>query len=669
MPLVGRRRGWASGALVALTGAAVLASAGSAGAEALPIPLTGPSLISGHGYGHGHGMSQWGAYGAATKGLTHQQILAFYYPGTAQVTTAPGPLRARLSGVSTSSLTVAMRPGLKFVIGSKVLALGGGTASQPVDRWRLLVTAGALDLQWRAGGVWSTGSSYRGLTGTPGFVNPTATTVRVERTDGTLRDYPDRVQGTLSGSSLVTVNATSMERYLRGVIPNEMPASWPAAALRSQSVAARTYAAYEQQHATSSLYDVCDTTSCQVYFGYADYSASGTLTSTRTHPNADAAVKATTGVMIAYQHYVAFTQFSAANGGWMAAGSVPYLVAKADPYDGVVANNANSWTVSDTTLRTDLQNARPAIGTLHSVVVTRDGHGEWGGRIRGVTLVGSSGTATLPWDELRSRLGLKSEWFTVTNGDFLRRDTTANGKASVFGRTASGTLSRMTLTGTALSAPTTMGTGWSTMKLLGFAGDLNGNGSGDLIARDAADRLWCYPVPQTGTLGTRTELTNVPATLDRITGVGDVTSDGRSDIVGLDPATGTLWLYAGNGACGVASSRTSLGGNFNPFGIIVGAADANRDGRADLWARDASGVLWTYKFDGAGRITGRTNAGGGWNAMTDLVAVGDVNGGGGADLLARDNTGKTWLYPGKGDGTFGVRLSVSGDVSTMTILR
>ena len=38
--------------------------------------------ITGHGYGHGHGMSQYGAEGAARRGLTAQQIISFYYPGT-----------------------------------------------------------------------------------------------------------------------------------------------------------------------------------------------------------------------------------------------------------------------------------------------------------------------------------------------------------------------------------------------------------------------------------------------------------------------------------------------------------------------------------------------------------------------------------------------------------
>ena len=51
--------------------------------EAYTVPASGKLALTGHGFGHGHGMSQYGAQGAALKGLTYQQIVAFYYPGTA----------------------------------------------------------------------------------------------------------------------------------------------------------------------------------------------------------------------------------------------------------------------------------------------------------------------------------------------------------------------------------------------------------------------------------------------------------------------------------------------------------------------------------------------------------------------------------------------------------
>src|SRR4051812_43207848 len=54
--------------------------------EVYPVPVDGVYTLAGHGYGHGHGMSQFGAYGAALKGLTAKQIVAFYYANTSLVT-------------------------------------------------------------------------------------------------------------------------------------------------------------------------------------------------------------------------------------------------------------------------------------------------------------------------------------------------------------------------------------------------------------------------------------------------------------------------------------------------------------------------------------------------------------------------------------------------------
>jgi SpoIID/LytB domain protein len=616
-------------------------------------------------------MSQWGAYGAATKGLTHQQILAFYYPGTTLAQATSSGLRIKISGVSSSGLTVLMSTGLQFTSGSTTVTLGATDGGKPVLQWRLVPSAGGgLALQWLVDTTWKTAGSYGNVSGTPSFVNPTSGGVRVARTNGVFREFPDHAQAVRSGSTVVTVNATTMEKYLRGVVPNEMPASWLPAALRTQAVAARTYATYEKQHSSSTSSDVCDTTSCQVYDGLADYSSSGTLLATHTHPNADAAITATSGVLVMYGGTAAFTQFSAANGGWMSAGTVPYLVAKADPYDGVIPNNAHSWTVSSTSLRTTLENARPAIGTLRSIIVTRDGNGEWGGRIRGVSLVGSTGTAPMGWDTLRSVLGLKSEWFTVTNGDFLRKDTSGDGKPDVYGRSTDGTLYRLPFMGSALGAATKLGGGWNVMNVLGNGSDLNGDGAAEVLSRDTSGAFWCYPVPASGSMTVRTRVTGVPARTDRLTGIGDVTSDGKSDFLGIDRATGTLWLYVGNGACGY-SARTSLGGGWNVMDAIVGAGDTDLDGRADIWARDATtNTLWTYRTDGAGAIKWpRVRVGGGWNVMKDMVALGDVNAGNGADLLGRDTSGALWLYPGTGKGTFGTRTAVSGSVANLTLLR
>src|SRR3954470_4165728 len=89
------------------------APAGGAGHVGLyRVPPNGVFTLRGHGWGHGHGMSQYGAYGAAkVRGLSSQQILAFYYPGT-RVAGQPlaTTVRVLLHDTSTGQLAVATHP-------------------------------------------------------------------------------------------------------------------------------------------------------------------------------------------------------------------------------------------------------------------------------------------------------------------------------------------------------------------------------------------------------------------------------------------------------------------------------------------------------------------------------------------------------------------------------
>ena len=86
---------------------------------------------------------------------------------------------------------------------------------------------------------------------------------------------------------------------------------------------------------------------------------------------------------------------------------MPYLVAKADPYDGCSGNPVHTWTTTIT--RRAVQKAWPSLGTLTRVLVTqRDGHGEWYGRVEKMVLDGTKNNVTLTGDTFRSRFGLRS---------------------------------------------------------------------------------------------------------------------------------------------------------------------------------------------------------------------------------------------------------------------
>ncbi|MDM5299626.1 SpoIID/LytB domain-containing protein [Bacillus pumilus] len=135
------------------------------------------------------------------------------------------------------------------------------------------------------------------------------------------------------------------EDYLKGVVPNEMPASWHVEALKAQAVAARTYS-------VNSIGKVVpDTTAFQVYGGYNWYT------------NSTKAVDATKGKVLKYNNQLISATYYSSNGGYTEASeevwssALPYLVAKADTKDP-----KNAWTLklSKTQLSKSLDTTKPA---------------------------------------------------------------------------------------------------------------------------------------------------------------------------------------------------------------------------------------------------------------------------------------------------------------------
>lgn len=342
--------------------------------------------VVGHGYGHGHGLSQHGAQGAALQGLGWRQIVEFYYPGTTWAR-AGGAIKVRITGDTTSDVVVVERAGLR------VRELGSGTTTRLPDRgterWRLQPSGGRTAVQFLRNGRWRTWAELSGAVdiwapGGTGLVTPAGTTA---------------YRGRLRAVDGMTVNALRLEHYLRGVVPQEVPALWEPDAVRAQSVAARTYAARERRDRGGS-WDVYDTTASQVYGGID-----------AEHPASDEAIRATRREVLHHQGVPAFTQFSASSGGWTAGSSGhPYLVTRKDPYDDWTGNTHHDWRV--TTRDGVLESRFPAVGELRSISVDRAGRTfRRGGRAVRVTLRGTRGAVTVSGDDVRWRLGLRSTWF------------------------------------------------------------------------------------------------------------------------------------------------------------------------------------------------------------------------------------------------------------------
>ncbi len=386
--------------LAALTGPGQASAATRA--TTITVPNKATITVDGRGFGHGRGLSQYGAEGAARQGLSAAKILHFYYPHTT-AGTFRGKVRVLISADTDQNTTVLNRPGLKVqdLTTRKTFAVPSTGRIGKATRWRLSSKPGRparvsyLTDSWH---VWRrlTLDGAFGASGPIRLVLPGGPTAY----RGVLQSRTSTRGG--SAPHRITVNKLSMEDYVRGVVPREAITSWHQAALRAQAVAARSYAAYRMRTPLSTQYELCDTTACQVYGGAAAEVAS-----------TDEATARTAGQIRTYQGKPALTEFSSSNGGYTVASSLPYQVAKPDPYDGWSGNPHRRWSTAVTSAAIEKQ--WPALGNLTSISIDqRDGFGQWNGRVLSMTLHGSSHDVTLSGSDFRIGLGLQSTWFTLT---------------------------------------------------------------------------------------------------------------------------------------------------------------------------------------------------------------------------------------------------------------
>jgi SpoIID/LytB domain protein len=351
------------------------------------------------GWGHGKGLSQYGARNRAEAGQSWKAIVRSYYPHT-RLGSAGGNIRIQITADTSRDVVVRARTGLKVrSLGArKTWRLPAEVRGKKVVSWRIQPAGhrSKISYKTRSWHTWRTAKGDAELTagGQPIVL---ATPAGRATYRGALRSASTNSAGT----KRATVNVLPLDSYLRGVVPQEVPASWPAAAVRAQAVAARTYAAFERRAHRRSAYDLCDTSSCQVYDGYD-----------AEHPLADAAVRATARKVVTYGGKPAFAQFTASNGGWSVDGGYPYLRAREDPFDRGSAGDPTSTTFSAAAITRNWSD----LGDLVSIEVTqRDGHGPYGGRATEVTVTGTSSTVTATGAQLKTWLGLRETLFRITS--------------------------------------------------------------------------------------------------------------------------------------------------------------------------------------------------------------------------------------------------------------
>jgi stage II sporulation protein D len=214
---------------------------------------------------------------------------------------------------------------------------------------------------------------------------------------------------------LSIVNVLPMEQYLYGVVGKEMSGEWALEAVKAQAVAARTYALYKYNQHQAGDYDVGATTDCQVYGGLDNET-----------PRVLKAVDDTVGQVLIYQGNLIPAYFHSSSGGYTE--NSENVWGTYQPYSrGVVDYDQHSphykWEkkLTASELAEAISRAGYQLGVIKTIELAPLTKAPMSipergvsGRVKVMGFVGTTGSAQLTGEKIRTILDLKSTLFDIS---------------------------------------------------------------------------------------------------------------------------------------------------------------------------------------------------------------------------------------------------------------
>lgn len=246
--------------------------------------------------------------------------------------------------------------------------------------------------------------------------------------------------------------------------------------------------------------------------------------------------------------------------------------------------------------------------------------------------------------------------------DHAGPDATPDGVGDLLTMNSSGAFTFQQGDGKGALSGKTSASGWATSAVAVPFGDLDGDRCNDVLVRLSSGELRGYRPDCGQALTTSTKYTKLGTgftTYNVLTSPGDLTGDGRADLLARKASTGDIYVLAAK-SDGTLAAAKKIRSAWTTYTHIVGAGDLNGDGIGDVLARRNDGTLFRYDGAGDGTLKDRVTVFTDWGASYNtLVGVGDITGDGKADLVVRDTSGNLYRNDGKGNGSFTSRTKIA----------
>ena len=195
------------------------------------------------------------------------------------------------------------------------------------------------------------------------------------------------------------------------------------------------------------------------------------------------------------------------------------------------------------------------------------------------------------------------------------------------------------------------------------ARDLNGDGYTDIVLQNTAGQIAVWYMDGKGAhphYGVITSESIYGGSLGdwRVVGVADLNGDGNADIL-LQNGSGQIYVWYLNSKGAITGGTLVFSGALGDW-KVVGIADLNSDGKPDLLLQNASGQTFAFYLNGNGTIIGSAWISTGVIGDWKVVGVADLNGDGKADILLQNTAGRIFVWYMNGSGS----ASSSGWISS-----